>query len=211
MQNHSKAKNQSPNNQACQLLDLCAELRNLIYFYAIPEIVDIKKTSTDKVKGNGLVGACRQIRSEVLQLYYSEAVFRCSASSDAEEFLKELAKGDALQHLRHLDVFPDKVSSGWEVRQYAMNRIRDFEKRFMPHGLKQDVIRMPITIVTRLEYEPHAWLQWDFMHAHKVRVEWIPPSALHKYDIHSFGGNAEEKIQFSSIAAARDEIERNGT
>jgi hypothetical protein len=210
MQHQSKAKQRSSNNQACPLLDLCAELRNLIYFYAIPETVDIKRTST-VAKGNGLLGACRQLRSEVLQLYYSEAVFRCSASSDAEEFLEQLAKGDALQHLRYLDVFSDKVASGREVRQYAMSRIRGLEKRFMPHGLKEDVIRMPIHIATRLECEPHAWLQWDFMHAYKTRVEWIPLSALDKYDIHCFGGPAEGKMKFSSIADARHEIESSGT
>jgi hypothetical protein len=194
MRQRSKAKQRSSNNQVTPLLSLCAELRNLIYFYAIPEKVDIRRPSGNAEKGNGLLGACRQIRSEVLQLYYSEVIFRCTASTDAEEFLEQLANGDALQHLRYLEVFSDKVSSGREVRQYAMSRIRGLEKRFMPHGLQEDVIRMPIHIVTRLEYEPHAWLQWDFMHAYKTRVEWIPLSALDKYDIPCLGGTAEERV-----------------
>jgi hypothetical protein len=83
----------------CRLLCLSAELRNLIYTFAVVEVTPrhIEEKPCDLGGASALLQTCHQIREEAMGLYYKENIFWCPDSPHAEQFLLNLAIIDLLK------------------------------------------------------------------------------------------------------------------
>lgn len=123
-------------------LSLPAEIRNEIYSLALVECSPVTiRSARPYLLEPGLLATNRQVRSEVLGIWYGENVFEIDGSSPAVKFLRATSD-NKLRALRYLHI----VTTFMRDADSIDTRIRQLLREFEPRGLDKQAIRFMMSV-----------------------------------------------------------------